>query len=49
MDFKFHKAIKRYIVKKEYQAMKDFDEEHDIQVYIINNDLSNLIDFYHSY
>ena len=49
MDFKFHKAIKRYIVKKEYQAMKDFDEEHDIQVYIINNDLSNLIDFYHSF
>jgi glycosyltransferase involved in cell wall biosynthesis len=49
MDFKFNKGIKRHIVKKEFQALKDFDEEHDIQIYIINNDLSNIIDFFHSF
>ena len=49
MDFKYNKKIKRHILKKDLQTMKDFDEENDIQIYIINNDLSNTIDIYHSF
>ena len=49
MDFNYNKKIKREILKKDFQAMKDFDEAHDIQIYIINNDLSNTIDIYHSF
>ena len=49
LDFKYNKKIKREIVKKDFQSMKDFDEANDIQIYIINNDLSNSIDIYHSF
>ena len=48
LDFKYNKKIKRHILKKEYQAIKDFDEENDIQLYILNNDVSNVINIYHS-
>ena len=49
LDFKYNKKIKREIMKKDFQLMKDFDESHDIQIYIINNDLSNSVDIYHSF
>ena len=49
LDFKYNKKIKRHIIKKEMQSMKDFDEENDIDIYIINNDLSDIIDIYHSF
>ena len=48
-DFKYNKKIKRHIVQKEFNALKDFDEENDIQIYIINNDLSSIVDFFHSF
>jgi glycosyltransferase involved in cell wall biosynthesis len=48
LDFKYNKKIKRHILKKDYQTIKDFDEENDIQLYILNNDVSNIINIYHS-
>ena len=49
LDFQYNKKIKRHIIKKDLQSMKDFDDEYDIDIYIINNDLSNTIDIYHSF
>lgn len=49
MDFSYNKKIKRHIVKKEFEAIKDFDEENDIEIYILNNDISPIIDYYHSF
>ena len=42
------KKIKREIQKKGEQIIRDFDEENDIQIYILNNDVSDIIDIYHS-
>ena len=47
-DFKYNKKIKREIQKKDEQIIRDFDEENDIQIYILNNDVSDIIDIYHS-
>jgi len=49
IDFNYNKKVKRIILKKDLQVMKDFDEENDIQIYILNNDLSDAIDIYHSF
>ena len=48
-DFKYYKKIKRHIIPKELQSLKDFDDEYDIDIYITNNDLSDIIDIYHSF
>jgi len=48
-DFKYYKKIKRYIIPKDLQSLKDFDDEYDIDIYITNNDLSDIIDIYHSF
>ena len=48
LDYKYHKKVKREIQKKEEQTIRDFDEAHDIQIYVMNNDVSNLLDIYHS-
>ena len=48
-DFKYNKKIKRHIIPKDFQSLKDFDDEYDIDIYITNNDLSNIIDIYHSF
>ena len=49
LDFKYNKKIKRHIIEREIQSMKDFDEENDIDIYIINNDLTEIINIYHSF
>ena len=49
LDFKYYKKIKRHIIPKNLQSLKDFDDENDIDIYITNNDLSNIIDIYHSF
>ena len=49
LDFKYYKKIKRHIIPKNLQSLKDFDDEYDIDIYITNNDLSNIIDIYHSF
>jgi hypothetical protein len=48
LDYKYHKKVKREIQKKDEQTIRDFDEANDIQIYVMNNDVSNLIDIYHS-
>ena len=47
-DFEFNKKVKRIVMKRDIQAIKDCDEENDIQIYILSNDLSDYIDIYHS-
>ena len=47
-DFKYHKKVKREIQKKNEEIMRDFDEANDIQIYILNNDVSNALDIYKS-
>ncbi len=49
IDYHYNKKIKRIIQKKDFQTMKDFDEEHNIDIYILNNDLSNSLDIYKSF
>ena len=48
LDFKYHKKVKREIQKKDEQVIRDFDEANDIQIYVLNNDVSNLVDIYQS-
>ena len=48
-DFYYNKKIKRVIQTKDMKSIKDFDEENDIKIYILNNDLSDYIDIYHSF
>ena len=48
-DFKYNKKIKRVIQNKTLEEMKDFDETNDIQIYILNNDISDDIEIYKSF
>ena len=48
-DFKYYKKIKREIQKKTLENMKNFDEANDIQIYILNNDVSDSIEIYKSF
>ena len=48
LDFKYNKKVKREIQKKDEQLIRDFDEANDIQIYILNNDVSNTIEIYKS-
>ena len=48
LDFRYYKKVKREIQKKDEQIIRDFDEANDIQIYIINNDVSNIVDLYQS-
>ena len=47
-DFKYHKKVKRVIQKKEEKIIRDFDEANDIQIYVLNNDISDIVDIYKS-
>ena len=49
LDFKYNKKIKRHILQKDFDSVKGFEEEYDIDIYILNNEISNAIDIYHSY
>ena len=49
IEFNYNKKIKRIILKNEYQEMKDFDDENNIQIYILNNEIGNPIEIYHSF
>ena len=44
-DFSHYKRVKRVIQNKDYESIKNFDEEKDIDIYILNNEFS---DIYHS-
>ncbi len=48
LDFKYHKKVKREIQNKDEQVIRDFDEANDIQIYVLNNDVSNTVDLYQS-
>ena len=48
LDYNYHKKVKRVIQKRDQRAIRDFDEANDIQIYIMNNDVSDSIDLYHS-
>ena len=48
LDFKYHKKVKRDIQKKDEQVIKEFDEANDIQIYVLNNDVSEIVDLYQS-
>ena len=48
LDFKYHKKVKREIQKKDEQVIRDFDEANDIQIYVLNNDVSETVDIYQS-
>jgi glycosyltransferase involved in cell wall biosynthesis len=47
-DFKYNKKIKRIVQKMDSQALIDFDEANDIDIYIYNNEFSTAVDLYHS-
>ena len=47
-DYKYNKNIKRVILEDNYQYIKNFDDINNIQIYIVNNDIST-IDMYHSF
>ena len=47
-DYKYNKKIKRYVTKN-YESLKNFDEENNIDIYILNNDISTNIDIYKSF
>jgi len=49
LDFRYHRKVKREIQKKNIEAMRDFDEANDIQIYILNNDVSNSVNIYKSF
>ena len=48
-DYKYNKKIHRNIIVKDKESLKNFDEENDIQVYIISNDVSEIIDYFQSF
>ena len=48
LDFNYNKKVKRVIQKKDELTIRDFDEANDIQIYVLNNDVSNLVDIYQS-
>ena len=48
-DFNYNKKIKRVVQVRDFNTLKNFDEENDIQIYFLNNDASEYIDIYHSF
>ena len=49
VDFIYNKKIKCYTLTMDYESFKDFEEENDIDIYIFNNEISNVIDLCHSF
>jgi glycosyltransferase involved in cell wall biosynthesis len=48
IDYHYNKKIKRIIKTNDEETIKEIDEENDIDIYILNNDLSERIDIYKS-
>lgn len=48
-DFNYNKKVKRVIQTKDYESIKNFDEENDIDIYILNNVFSDSSQIYHSF
>ena len=49
IQFRFNKKIKIFNLNVDLNSIKNFDEENNIQLYILNNDVSDYIDIFHSY
>ena len=49
IEFVYNKKIKRVKLNVDLNSIKNFDEENNIQIYILNNDASENIDIFHSY
>lgn len=47
-DLPYYKGVKRIIQKKDKKNIEEFDKINNIDIYILNNDLSNFIDIYKS-
>lgn len=47
-DFQIHPDVKRILQKKNKEEIVKFDKENKIQIYVLNNDLSDYIDIYKS-
>ena len=48
LDLPCYKGVKRVIQKKDQKEIEEFDRMNNIDIYILNNDLSNFIDIYKS-
>ena len=49
IDYPYNKKIKRIIQKDDIEAINTFEAENNIEIYILNNDISNNLDIYKSF
>ena len=47
-DLPCYRGVKRVVQKKDQKAIEEFDRMNNIDIYILNNDISNYIDIYKS-
>ena len=47
-DFPCYKEVKRVVQKKDKKEIEEFDKLHNIEVYILNNDISEYLEIYKS-
>ena len=47
-DFPVYPGVKRVIQKKTKEEIEKFDKENKMQIYVLNNDLSDYIEIYKS-
>ena len=48
-DFHYNKKIKRIVQNINFQTIKDLDENNNIEIYILNNEISELTDIFKSF
>ena len=48
IDFPYYQDVHRVIQKKDKNEIEMFDKEKNIQIYILNNDISNFVEIYKS-
>ena len=48
VDYPYNENIKRIIQKIDIETMKTFDEENNIEIYILNNDISDNVNIFKS-
>ena len=47
-DLPYYPGVKRVLQKKDRNAIKEYDKQNNIDIYILNNDISQFIDIYKS-
>jgi hypothetical protein len=47
-DFPCYKDVKKVVQKKDEKEVVDWDRVHNIDIYILNNDISNYLEAYKS-